>query len=567
MTKNVLLSTTLSLVALQLGSRLFSFGLNQLLVRSTTPAAFGVATIQFDTLRDTVLFLLREGIRGAVIRTRSSSTPTDLQKQSRLIPVLLSPLVLPIFYTFHFLTSSSSSPPTSYTLTLALYALSTIIELLSEPSYLITLSSWETLTSTRVRIEGLAVVTKALTTLLALNSLDQTKALEAYGWGQLVYSLTLFIGLEYSTRKNSNDKNWKLKARKSDDKMNNGSYFDKEIKTVGWALTKQSIVKQVLTEGDKLAVSKFGNSQDLGTYAVALNYGSLVARIIFQPLEESSRLYFSSLSPSISSSSTSTPPLVRLEALHKISLHLSNLLNFYTHFSLILIFLLPPYISPLLTILLGTEWSKTSSSTLKFYLNLLPFLAFNGLLESGFQSFANQKWLKLGSYWFGVCTLGFASTVFYTMGNREDGDSWGSKGLIVGNCVNMGMRILFSGFFLKTFLEDKLKEIQVELEVERRGGKSKEEKEKEEELKKVIEIEKKRIWEVIKIWNWIPSVITIFTFYLGGKICRASEENWLEQQQQLLLQGGGISRKVLLKSLTIHFGIGALVGLSCLGVM
>ena len=67
MSNNALLSTTLSLVALQLGSRLFSFGLNQLLLRSTTPLAFGVATIQFDTLRDTVLFLFREGIRGAVV--------------------------------------------------------------------------------------------------------------------------------------------------------------------------------------------------------------------------------------------------------------------------------------------------------------------------------------------------------------------------------------------------------------------------------------------------------------------------------------------------------------------
>lgn len=61
------LSTTLSLVGLQVASRLFSFGLNQALLRSTTPQAFGLATIQLDTLAGTVLFLLREGIRGAVV--------------------------------------------------------------------------------------------------------------------------------------------------------------------------------------------------------------------------------------------------------------------------------------------------------------------------------------------------------------------------------------------------------------------------------------------------------------------------------------------------------------------
>jgi oligosaccharide translocation protein RFT1 len=62
-----------SLFVLQLGSRLFSFALNQLLLRSTTPQAFGIATIQLDTLMATVLFLVREGIRGAVVVSLMSS--------------------------------------------------------------------------------------------------------------------------------------------------------------------------------------------------------------------------------------------------------------------------------------------------------------------------------------------------------------------------------------------------------------------------------------------------------------------------------------------------------------
>lgn len=60
------LSASVSLVVLQVVSRLFSFGLNQLLLRSTSPRAFGVATIQLDTWIGTVLFFVREGIRGAV---------------------------------------------------------------------------------------------------------------------------------------------------------------------------------------------------------------------------------------------------------------------------------------------------------------------------------------------------------------------------------------------------------------------------------------------------------------------------------------------------------------------
>lgn len=65
-TSSSALSASLSLVVLQVVSRLFSFALNQLLLRSTSPHTFGVATIQLDTLIATVLFFVREGLRGAV---------------------------------------------------------------------------------------------------------------------------------------------------------------------------------------------------------------------------------------------------------------------------------------------------------------------------------------------------------------------------------------------------------------------------------------------------------------------------------------------------------------------
>ena len=51
-------------------------------------------------------------------------------------------------------------------------------------------------------------------------------------------------------------------------------------------MTGQSLVKHFLTEGDKFLVSRLSPLADQGGYAVAANYGSLVARIVFQPIEE-----------------------------------------------------------------------------------------------------------------------------------------------------------------------------------------------------------------------------------------------------------------------------------------
>ena len=65
-----LLTTGLSLIGLQLVSRLLTFILNQTLVRVASPEALGTASIQFEVLINTVLFFSREGVRGGLSRTQ-----------------------------------------------------------------------------------------------------------------------------------------------------------------------------------------------------------------------------------------------------------------------------------------------------------------------------------------------------------------------------------------------------------------------------------------------------------------------------------------------------------------
>ncbi|GAA5930632.1 glycolipid translocation protein [Sporobolomyces koalae] len=517
----------MSLVALQLASRLFSFALNQVLLRSTTPQAFGVATLQYDTLRDTLLFLLREGIRGAAVRTRSDHAATRSERQARTLPLLLAPLVLPVFYLFARTTATANH------FTLALYAISTVVELAAEPYYLVALAQWEQLTPARVRVEGIAVVTKAVATLVALRSLQSIpeRAIEAYGWGQVVYSLTLFVGLRLAVTNALEPSQepavvapWRLGRQGPE------GYFDHRVTALGWELTKQSVVKQVLTEGDKLAVSQFGHAQDLGPYAIALNYGSLIARIVFQPIEESSRLYFSSLS-------TSTASTRATDRLVAISHHLSLVLTFYSHLSLVLVLLVPSYITPLLSILLGSEWARTSAGpTLRAYMYSLPFFAFNGVLESAFQSLADPKWLQRGSSWWTVCTIVFALVVYETM-YRQDG--WGSRGLVLGNSINMLMRIAFSSVFLQNYAREQL---QQQRSIE---GDDKEDKVKREQ-------DEARVARAFKWSTWGPSVSTLVVFGIGNWICRTSEQRWAH------------SGKGELSGLIKHFGTGAIVGIAAL---
>ncbi|TNY24114.1 Rft protein-domain-containing protein [Rhodotorula diobovata] len=539
------LSTTLSLVGLQVASRLFSFGLNQALLRSTTPQAFGLATIQLDTLAGTVLFLLREGIRGAVVRTRTSTSPAEatLQRQSLLLPTLLTPLAVGAFALYHTYASPSPAPP-QYGAVLALYLLATVVELLSEPLYLRTLQSWETLTTRRVRVEGAAVLAKAVGTLATVRAVSEADALLAFGVGQLVYSATIWAGLAWvSASTGPWQHSTTIGLRRVD-----GRLFDPAVTTLGWALTKQSVVKQLLTEGDKLAVGKFGSATDMGGYAVALNYGSLLARIVFQPLEESSRLYFSSLSAAAAKApdrgdaeradkeSSASPQYSTFEVaptpdtLRAVASHLRLLLLFYSHLSLIFTCLAPSFTTPLLHLLLGSRWSRTSASPLlRAYALSLPFLAFNGLTEAFFQSVAPPRWIARGSAWLVACAGAFAASVWFLMRVR----GWGAEGLVAANCVNLAMRTALSSVFVQRYF--------AEAREARKDSKEAEGTE-----------------ATLSPRSWVPRWPTVVAFGAAAWIVRRSEARW---QQEEATKGAGLR-------LTLeHLGVGAVVGVACLAVI
>lgn len=94
-----------------------------------------------------------------------------------------------------------------------------------------------------------------------------------------------------------------------------GDWVEKGQLTLVGALAGQSLLKHALTEGDKIVLARAtslgrgcgggggkgtkynqgGSLYEQGVYAIASGYGSLAARLLFQPLEEAARLMFSKL--------------------------------------------------------------------------------------------------------------------------------------------------------------------------------------------------------------------------------------------------------------------------------
>jgi len=185
------LTSISSLVALQVSSRAFTFLLNQALVRLATPQTFGTATIQFELLLSTTLFLSREGVRTALLRQRNTASP-HLVHNISLLPAYLG---VPIAVALSLLYAATSSPAVRaqphFHLSVSIYALAAAIELASEPLYIRAQNEFRV--DVRVRAEGIAVFFKTLVTFIGLAFASPKWALVAFAAGQVAYAVATFV--------------------------------------------------------------------------------------------------------------------------------------------------------------------------------------------------------------------------------------------------------------------------------------------------------------------------------------------------------------------------------------
>ncbi|KAH8992538.1 Rft protein-domain-containing protein [Lactarius hatsudake] len=135
--------------------------------------------------------------------------------------------------------------------------------------------------------------------------------------------------------------------------------------------------------------------------------GSLVARVVFQPIEETSRIFFSkSLSSSPSSSSSKDDQ----EALETAVELLSTLLLF-THFLLLLVVFSPPYLPLATALVLPPRYQQTSAPRIlrafRFY---LPAMAYNGVLEAFLASVCTPADLRAQSRMMAAASVALIAT-------------------------------------------------------------------------------------------------------------------------------------------------------------
>jgi oligosaccharide translocation protein RFT1 len=222
-----------------------------------------------------------------------------------------------------------------------------------------------------------------------------------------------------------------------------------------------------LTQGDAFLIALFTSLSSQGIYALASNYGSLLARMVFQPIEESSRGVFGRLLSAQGLNDTSAASALSEKDLNPsktpaevsknpnlLSAHsyLLTILHLYTLLSLILVSLLPTLAPLALLLAAGPRWASTEApDVLGLYAYYLPLLAFNGILEAFVTAVATPAELQRQAGAMMGFSAGFAAAGYLLL-NVAGG---GAKGLVGANAVNMGMRILWSWGFVSSWFEQR----------------------------------------------------------------------------------------------------------------
>ncbi|KAI5969699.1 RFT1 [Candida margitis] len=441
-----------SLILVQVITKLFTFMLNQALLRFVSPDIFGLI-VYLEFLQSSVLFISRESVRLAVQRIAYDETKTrTLQKVMNFgfLPLFIAiPVTLLIGYfqgikSINFQEFFLRLP--LHKVTIGVIIASIILELSIEPIYCV--YQYELEFGKRSKFEGIALTTKCVTTFSAIYLARQYftdiefsgAAILSFMVGQLAYSATLFFSYSTSFLKFNKDRDIHIRFSIVSDKE--VPKFDPAIISITKSLFIQMIFKQVLTEGDKLLISYLCTIEEQGVYAVIVNYGSIIARLLFQPLEESTRLLLAKIV-----NSTEKP---KGETMAQSFTYITMISLFYFNLCLFILFAGITNGSFLLQVMIGgtSKWAQTNIFDIfTLYVTYIPFLAFNGVFEAFFTIIVQPHEIQKYSQFMTFITIIVLATSYVLISVME----LRLAGLILANILNMAMRIGYCYHSIKNY--------------------------------------------------------------------------------------------------------------------
>ncbi|KAI9183548.1 Oligosaccharide translocation protein rft1 [Blastocladiella emersonii ATCC 22665] len=431
---------------LQVFSKLVTFTCNQLVLRKVSPQIFGVASIQLELLVSTLLFFAREPLRLAALRVpvvgvKGNADLAQLQSIVNLAwiaPAVGAPLaaLLAAYYIRYLPVPELAA---WYSTSVVMYAAGAWLDLMAEPFFTVHYSLL--FLKTRAIIEGLALTASCGTAFYLSWWHGESMGLLAFAYARIAFGATYFgafvAAFVWHSVKSEGAIPLAIVVPKpvtvTIKEKTQTRFFDTQLLGVAWSFLTQSLLKHVLTEGDKFVLSQFYTPYHQGVYAVIFNYGSIVTRIVLLPLEDAARLIFTRLRRD--EYSTTARNLLELAT------------KFHVFLGALCVAIGTHYTDTLLSLLVGAQWGSTADgmggapAALAAYCWLIPVLGINGITEAFVTSVATPADVREQSAAFVAAAAVFAGVAYLVY-------PWGAAGLFIANAVHLLVRIAWSQWFI-----------------------------------------------------------------------------------------------------------------------
>ncbi|XP_053577179.1 protein RFT1 homolog [Bombina bombina] len=435
---------------LQIMFRILTFGLNAFTLRYISKEIIGIVNVRLTLLYTTVVFLAREAFRRACL---SHSSQQNWRRTINLIwlavPLGICWSLILGWVWLRILEVPDLEEIPHYGTGVLAFGFSAVVELLSEPFWV--LAQAHLFVRLKVIAESLAIIIRcSLTVILIL--LCPHWGLVIFSVAQVLYTsvLSLCYVLYFARYLGSQEAEKKyFPIRRMTEFLPQWStaknFLDWTQARLALSFFKQSFLKQILTEGERyvmtfLNVLSFG---DQGVYDIVNNLGSLVARFIFLPIEESFYVFFAKVLERGKDVKNQ-----RKDDISTASEVLESLLKLVTLIGLIIVAFGYAYSQLALDMYGGSMLSHgTGPMLLRCYCLYVLLLAINGVTECfTFASMSKEAVDRYNYVMLGL-SLTFLSLSYYMT-------LWlGSIGFILANCFNMCLRISHSLLYIRRYYQ------------------------------------------------------------------------------------------------------------------
>ncbi|XP_044880742.1 protein RFT1 homolog isoform X2 [Mauremys mutica] len=402
---------------LQILFRVITFGLNAFTLRYVSKEMIGLVNVRLTLLYSTIVFLAREAFRRACL---SGSTKRNWTKTINLL-WLTVPLGLcwSLFLGWIWLQLLEVPDPNSvpyYKIGVVAFGLSAVVELLGEPFWV--LAQAHLFIRLKLLYTSILVLCYVMYFMKFLGSPEATKK---------SFPVSRMTDLLPNLIEDQTVVDWK-EAR------------------LTWSFFKQSFLKQMLTEGERYVMTFLNvlNFGDQGVYDIVNNLGSLVARFIFLPIEESFYIFFAKVlergtDVKLQKQDDIAMAAAVLESLLKLVLLVGLSITVFGY----------AYSQLALDIYGGSMLSSGSGpSLLRCYSLYVLLLAVNGVTECF--TFASMCKEEVDRFNFVMLALSFTFLcVSYFLTQWQ-----GSVGFILANCFNMSIRIAHSIHYIYNYFKE-----------------------------------------------------------------------------------------------------------------